>query len=246
MQKTKINQDVVFPEVPNERDECVSRIIKSLEDKRGIDKVHVVPEDGNTKAQLCFHYNPSVISIAEIETKAKEAGAEITEQYGHLLIEVSGVRHTRHARIIEAQIKSLKGIINVSVSGTGFIQLEYNKENTSEEEVVEQIKKSGVIIHKVEDFHTHEAKKQTDTKEPEHEHKHDDHDKHDHAAGDHEHAHGGIFGERTELIFAIICGSLLGIGFGLSFVKNISFFIPSGFYIGAYFFGGFYTTKEAI
>ena len=49
-----------------------------------------------------------------------------------------------------------------------------------------------------------------------------------------------------ELIFAIICGALLGIGFRLSFVKNISSFIPLGFYIGAYFFGGFYTTKEAI
>ena len=192
MQKTKINLDVLLPEVPNERDECVSRIIKSLEDKRGIDKVHVVPEDGN-KSTTMFSLRPICYFNCRIETKAKEAGAEITEQYGHLLIEVSGVRHTRHARIIEAQIKSLKGIINVSVSGTGFIQLEYNKENTSEEEVVEQIKKSGVIIHKVEDFHTHEAKKQTDTKEPEHEHKHDDHDKHDHAAGDHEHAHGGIF-----------------------------------------------------
>lgn len=233
--------------MPNERDECVSRIIKSLEDKRGIDKVHVVPEEKAKKAQLCFHYDPSVISIAEIETKAKEAGAEITEQYGHLLIEVSGVRHTRHARIIEAQIKSLKGIINVSVSGTGFIQLEYNKQNTSEEEVVEQIKKSGLKVKRIEDFHTHEAKKQKETKEPqEQEPKHDDHEKHDHAEGDHEHAHGGIFGERTELIFAIICGVLLGIGFGLSFVKNISSFIPLGFYIGAYFFGGFYTTKEAI
>ena len=164
-----------------------------------------------------------------------------------MLIEVSGVRHTRHARIIEAQIKSLKGIINVSVSGTGFIQLEYNKENTSEEEVVEQIKKSGLKVKRIEDFHTHEAQIQKDTKKPsEQEHKHDDHEKHDHAEGDHEHAHGGIFGERTELIFAIICGALLGIGFGLSVVKNISFFIPSGFYIGAYFFGGFYTTKEAI
>ena len=35
---------------------------------------------------------------------------------------------------------------------------------------------------------------------------------------DQEHSRGGIFGEKTELIFAIICGTLLGIGFGLSFI----------------------------
>ena len=96
-----------------------------------------------------------------------------------MLIEVSGVRHPRHARIIEAQIKSQKGVSTVSVSGTGFIQLEYNKENTSEEKVIEQIKRSGLKVIKIEDFHTHEPKKQTDSKEePEHEHKHDEH-KHD-------------------------------------------------------------------
>jgi Cd2+/Zn2+-exporting ATPase len=105
MEKTRINLDILLPEVPNERDECVSRIIKSLESKRGIDKLHVIPEEGNKKAQLCFHYDPSVISINKVEQLAKQAGADITEHYGHLLIETSGVRHPRHARIIEAQIK---------------------------------------------------------------------------------------------------------------------------------------------
>ena len=38
---------------------------------------------------------------------------------------------------------------------------------------------------------------------------------------DHEHSHSGIFGKNTELIFSIICGALLGIGFGLSYVESI-------------------------
>lgn len=248
MEKTKINLDILLPEVPNERDECVSRIIKSLEYKRGIDKVHIVPEKGNKKAQLCFHYDPSVISINHVEQLAKKAGADITEHYGHLLIETTGVRHPRHARIIEAQIKGLQGIQNVSVAGTGFIQLEYNKEASSEENIIEQLKKAGLTINKLEDFHAHEHKKPAAPKEKhEHDHKHEAHNhKHDHASGDHDHTHGGMFGERTELIFAIICGVLLAVGFGLSFVKGLSEYASIGFYIGAYFFGGFYTTKEAI
>ena len=67
MEKTRINLDILLPEVPDERDECVNRIIKSLEYIRGIDKVHVVPEEGNKKAQLCFHYDPEEIAINEVE-----------------------------------------------------------------------------------------------------------------------------------------------------------------------------------
>ena len=248
MEKTRINLDILLPEVPNERDTCVARIINLLQYKRGIDKIHIIPEDGNNKAQLCFHYDPSEISLNKVEQLAKTAGAEITEHYGHLLIETSGVRHPRHARIIETELKCQPGVQNVSVSGTGFIQLEFNKDKTFEKDILRQIKKIGLQINNVEDFHVHEQKEtKPEEKEPEHEHKHDEHDhKDDHAGHDHDHAHGGFFGEKTELIFAIICGAFLGIGFGVSFIKGLSEYVSIGFYIGAYFFGGFYTIKEAI
>jgi len=69
---------------------------------------------------------------------------------------------------------------------------------------------------------------------------------HDHEAEGHDHTNAGIFGERTELSFAIICGALLAIGFGLSFLQDIPDLVSISFYTGAYFFGGFYTTREAI
>ncbi|MBO9592614.1 MAG: heavy metal translocating P-type ATPase [Niabella sp.] len=159
----------------------------------------------------------------------------MTERYGHLLINTTGVRHPRHARIIEAALKKQQGIQFAAVSGTGFIQLEYQKEATTTEAILQQIKKEGLNIRSVDDFHTHPQK----TGDAAHEH-------HEHEAGAHEHQHGGIFGEKTELIFALICGALLGAGFGLSFVSGISSYISVGCYIAAYFFGGFYTTKEAI
>lgn len=248
MEKTRINLDILLPEVPDERDECVARIINMLQYKRGIDKVHVLPEDGNRKAQLCFHYDPSEVSISKVEQLAKRAGAEITGHYGHLLVETTGVRHPRHARIIESQLRKQKGIQSVSVSGTGFIQLEFNKEATSKETILLQIKKAGLQVKNVEDFHAYKPK-EAKAHEEEHKHEHKQGEpphNHKHSAEEHEHAHGGIFGEKTELIFAIICGALLGIGFGLSFIEGLSSYVSIGFYIGAYFFGGFYTTKEAI
>lgn len=68
--------------------------------------------------------------------------------------------------------------------------------------------------------------------------KHKDHDEN--------HEHGGIFGANTELIFSIVCGAFLLIGFGLNFIAGLPSWVSLTCYIIAYFFGGFFTTKEAV
>jgi len=263
MEKTRINLDILLPEIPDERDECVNRIIDSMHQRRGIDKIHVIPSDGDKKAQLCFHYDPNVISINEVEKLAGKAGVAITDHFGHLLIDVSGIRHPRHARLLETQINSQKGIISVSASASGFIQLEFDKQVTSEKEVLNRIRKLRLDVKKVDDFHLHSFKNGhhviaherahtvDHSAEHVHDHTHDHSHEHDHPHDhshdhNHTHSHGGIFGQKSELIFAIICGCLLAIGFGLSFIQGISNYISLGCYIGCYLFGGFYTTKEAI
>ncbi|HEY5772362.1 MAG TPA: hypothetical protein VIS75_07015, partial [Chitinophagaceae bacterium] len=247
MKKIKINIDLVLPDVPNERDECVQRIITTAEKRKGIEKVHVVPETETSKAKLCFHYNPDEISIEDVQNLAKEAGAEITERYGHLLLEVKGIRHVRHARIVESRLKGMKGILSVSVSASGWINLEFDHHGTTSAKIYKYLNKIGlrvlspVLKNIPEHKHAPTPKKGIEKKE-EHDHKHEEQKHND----DHQHAHGGIFGERTELIFAIICGAFLAIGFGLSFIKALPDYVPIISYVLAYLFGGFYTTKEAI
>ena len=113
--------------------------------------------------------------------------------------------------------------------------------------MINLVKELGLNVKSVEDFHEHTSGKHEHTHQNGHDHAGHAH-AHDHAGHDHghTHSHGGIFGERTELIFSLICGAFLATGFGLSYVQNISSYIPTAFYVCAYFFGGFYTTKEAI
>ena len=73
-----------------------------------------------------------------------------------------------------------------------------------------------------------------------------DHSGHDHAEGEHDHAHGGIFGANTELIFALLCGALLGTGFLIEKLARLPEWVPTALYVGAYFFGGWFTLREAI
>jgi len=71
-----------------------------------------------------------------------------------------------------------------------------------------------------------------------------DHKGHGPGSGDHDHSHGGIFGERTELIFAVLSGVMLAAGWLLErWWPGIA---AEGLYIAAYGFGGFFTLKEAL
>ncbi len=254
MKKLKIKIPVILPQVPNEKDTCVERLIQELQAKEGIEKVHVADANGEDVPQLCFHYDPDIISIDRIQSLAERTGAEITEKYGHLLIEVKGIRHTRQARTIEKSLLAINGVLEASVSASGMVRLEFDKKQTNFDEISKQIEKEDLQIQRSasnENDYTEvsnkkqESSKKQDTKEQTstkgHEHKEGE----THEDGE-AHAHGGIFGKNTELIFAIICGTLLGIGFGLSYVASIPDWVSLSLYIGAYFFGGYFTAKEAI
>lgn len=67
------------------------------------------------------------------------------------------------------------------------------------------------------------------------------HDKH---AG-HDHASGGPFGEKSELIFAILAGVFLAIGWLLQWREIGPGWLPTALYIAAYLFGGWFTAIEA-
>ena len=254
MKKLQIKIPVILPQVPNEKDTCVKRLIHELQAKEGIEKVHVSDKRKNDVPQLCFHYDPDVISIDRIQSLAKKTGAGITDKYGHKLLQVEGIRHARHARSIEKSLRSIEGVLEASVAGTGVVRVEFDKGITGFAAIEKRLRKKDLTI--IEEsmvmkefskkpmerlFLEEEGLEKEGASSESHEHKEGE----THEDGE-EHAHGGVFGKNTELIFSIICGALLGIGFGLSYVESIPEWVSLTLYIGAYFFGGFFTAKEAV
>ena len=64
---------------------------------------------------------------------------------------------------------------------------------------------------------------------------------------DHNHEHGGPFGKRSEFIFSLLCGLFLLAGYVIErWATGIPEGVSLGCYIAAFFFGGYYTLKEAI
>ncbi|MFN3756864.1 MAG: hypothetical protein ACK4RM_07900 [Flavobacterium sp.] len=66
MKKLHIKIPLILPYLPDEKDSCIQRLIDTLKNEQGIKKIHVAYEKNNGEPELCFHYNPDIISIDQI------------------------------------------------------------------------------------------------------------------------------------------------------------------------------------
>lgn len=232
MDKTKIELSLVLPGVPDARDQCVQRITEQLRAKAGIDKVHVSDPDESQPERLCIHFDPSVISVADVRELTKRAGAKLADRYGHIVRRIDSM-HARRASAIESRLARVEGVLEAAVSADGAVRVEFDRHVTNESNINDALQSWS---------------RQTKTDSDDHAgHAHDDegHEAdHDHAG--HDHAHGGIFGPRSELIFAVLCGAFLLVGWLLETFAEAAHWIPLVCFVAAYIFGGYYTVLEAI
>lgn len=184
MEKIRIKLNILLPEIPDERDACIGRLIRQMETTDGIEKVHLKPQTDDQPSRLCFHYDPDEISLDQVKFYAKSAGAAISEQYGHLLVDTEGLRDMNQATIIENSLKKIPGILDVSVGGTGTIRVEFD---------TNQIDKKGLFTA----IESKDLKVIADFPHTDHVHHPEDPEIDDHQG--HEHSHGHSEGQSVYL-----------------------------------------------
>jgi Zn2+/Cd2+-exporting ATPase len=259
-EKLRLDLPVVLPEVKDLRDRCIERLIATLQGKSGIFEAHV-REDGGVP-QLCVHYDPNEISLNRVREIACATGAHITDEIGHLLFLVDPM-HAREARLVSTRLRELPGVLEADAGVGGVLRVEFDRKVTSEETLRKAIAGLGIALpaprpehaHRPVDRHDHEehgghagdehaAHRHEDHDHAAHDHAGHAHGEHAHGEHGHDHAHGGIFGERSELIFAVLAGVAVLAGW---LVERAGLErVGLGFFIAAYFFGGWYTLREAI
>ncbi len=232
-EKLRLDLPVLLPDVPDARDACVDRLTETIGGIDGVERAHVVLPKNCEPAKLCIHYHPEAVSLARIRNRAEQAGAHLTDRFGHVVWPVQhGLQHQRRARTVTERLKKLDGVLEAEANAGGPLRIEFDRAKTDAERLRDALQALGVEL--AEPRRPRAEVEALDHAEGEH----------DHAEG--EHAHGGLFGERTELIFAILSGVCVGLGFGLSFVEGVAGGASLALYVGGYFFGGFYTLREAI
>lgn len=232
MEKEKIELKLLLPTVSDSGDACVDRLAALLTAKMGIDAAHAIQSEDDTPGQICVHYDPNVVSTGEVRELAIRAGVELDQRYGHWLSK-SRSTHARRSSAIESRLGRLDGVLEAVVSPDGAVRVEYDKQIIDDSAIAGALSEwTGETIEVGDDHAGHD---------------HDDegHESdHDHSG--HDHAHGGIFGPKSELIFAILCGVFLLVGWLIETFADLNEWISLGCYVAAYMFGGYYTVTEAI
>jgi Zn2+/Cd2+-exporting ATPase len=229
--KLTLNLPLLLPDVADVRDRCVFRLVERLKAQEGVEDAHLIEATGETPPQLCLHFDPAALSLTRVRQIAEQAGAQITAQIGHVVWQVPGIDRPRRARRMAERVRRLDGVLDANAAGTGTLRIEFDRHQTDEAALRRSLENLGVKVA------TGEA--ETNHKEG---------DGHDHTEeedkGDHK--HGGIFGERTEIAFAALSGVCVAAGWLLGWLTDVPAPVPLALFLAGYFFGGYYTAREAI
>lgn len=122
----RLDIPLLLPDVQDDQDACVARLVTLLEARDGIEQVHIVhanepataahpvgahaPDRPQTPAALCLHYDPDRISLAQIRDLAVSAGAAITERYAHALVSFRDVGPEDEGARLETALRAIPGV----------------------------------------------------------------------------------------------------------------------------------------
>lgn len=231
--KIQLNIETLLPGVKDSDDKCILRLTDLLQAKAGIDSAHIVTSDLGDH-RVCLHFDPSILSVGDVREFARRAGIKLDERYGHWVVD-SKATYAHRASAIESRLSRIRGVIEAVVSADGSVRVEFDRTITDAETIEKAFRQwtrrseSEQVIESNDDHH------------------HDDNSsaKHHNSSG-HDHQHGGVFGQNSELFFAILCGVFLLTGWLVGTFTEFPPWLSVGLLVIAYLFGGFFTSLEAI
>jgi len=143
-EKLSLQLALVLPDVPDEWDSCIQRLIDTLT-AQGIAKVHIVAQDG--KPFLCLHYDPSRMGLRQVRALAQAGGAQLGARYRHELMRIEGMDCSTCATVIEHALHRLDGVLEASVSyAAERMRLEYDSERVTRKAIVERLAALGYKV----------------------------------------------------------------------------------------------------
>ncbi|HMO01506.1 MAG TPA: heavy metal translocating P-type ATPase [Oligoflexia bacterium] len=145
MGKIEISLPLLLPNIPDKKDECVTRLENVLRGKSGIEKVHTVERDG--KFLLCLHYNPQIIPLAQVERLAQTAGAQITARFEHGIFSFAKLGSEDAYLSIENELRKIPGVLSASVNTAAqVLRLEWEKTQLNKQAVERLLVEKKLLV----------------------------------------------------------------------------------------------------
>jgi Cd2+/Zn2+-exporting ATPase len=150
MEKTvQLDIPVLLPGVEDEQDQCVERLQEQIAARRGIEKAHIDRKNG--QAFLCLHYDPELVSLAQVRRWAEEAGAAVTDRYRHETLHIRDMDCADCAVSIEHILGRVDGVLDVSVNyAAEKMRVEFDSTVLQLQDVVRRVEALGFTVEEEE------------------------------------------------------------------------------------------------
>ena len=217
-QQMKLDLALILPRESVACAACLARILDGLKGMQGVHSAHIDDYEPEHR-KLCLHFDPDVIRLESVKKLVESAGGKLGRSFEHLGGSVVGLRHERHARLVEETLGKAEGVLHVAVAfGTSRVLVELDPEKITTAQVTADLERLGVR-------RAAPARPSSDE------------------ASDPAHDHSGVFGERAELAFSLVCGALTGAGWVVGKLHGTPA-ASTVLFIAAYGFGGSLTLRE--
>jgi Cd2+/Zn2+-exporting ATPase len=136
---------LLLPDIADDRDQCIIRLERLLENRHGIQRVHVNRD--NDPAQLCLHFDPDLISLGDVQRLARAAGSDFSARYRHERLAISGMDVADAAPALARALEGLPGMLHASVNyAAGLVFVAYDSQETGRAQVEQVIEQWGYRV----------------------------------------------------------------------------------------------------
>ncbi len=142
--KLKLEIPVLLPE-SSACPDCVQRLQEALRLRKGIEEAHV--DQSGDPSRLCLHYDPNLISLAELERQARQEGITIQQRYRHRDLRVEGMDCADCALKLEKGVGQLDGVFHTAVDfASAKMRVEYDVEQVEQRDIIGRVRRMGYNI----------------------------------------------------------------------------------------------------
>ncbi|HSG16597.1 MAG TPA: heavy metal translocating P-type ATPase [Anaerolineae bacterium] len=136
---------VLLPDLPDGCAECLGQLKQMLENRRGIERVHV-SHDADP-AHLCLHFDPDLVSLADVQRIARATGSDFSARYRHERLAITGMDVADAAPALARLLEALPGMLHASVNyAAGLVFVAYDTQKLTHAQVEEAIHDWGYQV----------------------------------------------------------------------------------------------------
>lgn len=230
----RLDLPLLLPEVPDVRDRCVERLLQLVSAEPGVHSAHIAlapgadRRDGATPgaagdAQLCLHYDPDRLSLAEVTELARLAGATVSNRFVHALIPFHGVGSEDDGVRIEEGLMDVPGVTAARVNLAAQVaRVEYDTTTIGRDAIERRLRELGLQVSASP--LPARGGETTETRRSE-------------SARDEEQGDAGWYAKNRELVWSLVAGSFLLAGWSVERWAALPRAMSIALFVGAYVFG---------